>query len=115
MVAVRYQRDALTTPRGLLSALQDLFPDFGDEELSQDIETGEASLHAVIAEFRGFFSSAASTDRQLTSLSTLIAECVRTPDLLENAVGTCLLEALERNDRLWKFLSPEVKAYARAY
>jgi hypothetical protein len=98
-----------------MSALQDMFPDFGDEELAQEIETGEASLHTVMAEFRGSFRSAASTDRQLTSLSALIAECVRTRDLLENAVGTCFLEALKRNERVWKFLPPEVKAYIRAY
>jgi len=114
-MAIKHQRDELTTPRGLLAALQRVFPEFGDDELIRNVESGEGNLHTVMTEFRGSFRSEECTSRQLTDFTVLLAECVAEQDLLENAVGTCFLEALGRKDPLWKLLPPKVKAYIRAH
>src|SRR5688572_23076487 len=110
-------RDALTSPQGLASALRSLFPDFGDEELFEEIRSGEASLHSVMIEFSGQFNAAAAQSAQLSGLASLVSQSVATTDSLENAVGTCFLEHLrqvDRQGRLWKCLSPDVRAYIRA-
>ena len=104
------------SPQGLLSALRGWFPQFGDGELLNEVETGEANLHTVMREFSSFdFTS--GTERQLTGLAALRRECVAETDLLENACGTCFLEHLRQIDKrkaLWNVLPAEVQAYVRA-
>lgn len=117
-MAVRYQREDLTSPAGLLSALQDLFPDFGDEELLEEVRSGDANLHTVMSDFSSSFNASSAEQSQLAGLASLISQCVAIPDRLENAVGTCFLEHLRQIDGgafLWKCLSPEVKAYVRTH
>src|SRR3954464_8693661 len=99
-----YLREDLLNPEGLLSALRGLFPQFGDGELLNEVETGEANLHTIMHEFSSF-DFTAGTERQLTGLAALLRECVAERDLLENAVGTCFLEHLGQIDKgksLWK-------------
>ncbi|MGH6862106.1 MAG: hypothetical protein ACRECY_17795 [Phyllobacterium sp.] len=115
-MAVHYSREVLTEPIALLSALQNLFPDFVDEELVQDIHSGDAGLHTVIRAFASSFDASTARPSQLAGLARLIGHCVAFPDRLENAVGTCFLEHLHQIDGqgvLWKFLSPDVVAYMR--
>lgn len=115
---VTYSRVDLVTPLGLMSALRDLFPDFGDEELEQEVQAGEASLHTVMREFLTSFRPAEREEKQLNRLASLVSQCVSMTDDLENAVGTCFLEHLRQVDKgraFWKYLSPEVKEYVRAH
>ena len=117
-MAEKYLREVLTSPHGLLSALRDRFPSFGDEELWVDVLGGDADLHTVMREFSSYFEAPAAEPSQLAGLASLISQCVAVPDELENAVGTCFLEHLRQTDRcgtLWKCLSPDVKAYVRAH
>jgi hypothetical protein len=117
-MAVRFTRDDLLSPDGLLAALRALFPDFGDDELVADIQSDAANLHTVMIEFCGWFRAAAATESQLTGLGSLMSHCVATTDSLENAVGTCFLEHLRRIDRrrlLWKCLPQDVKSYVRTH
>lgn len=117
-MTVKYSRDDLVTPDGLLAALQNLFPDFGDEGLFADIRSGDASLHGVMLEFSSSFNANAADPSQLAGLATLLNQCVGVPDSLENAVGTCFLEHLHQIDKhrvLWKRLPPDVKAHLRAH
>ena len=116
-MAVRYTRGDLATPDGLLTALQRLFPDFGDEELVAASKAGEATLHTIMIEFSCAFDASASTQSQLTGLASLMSQCVTATDKLENAVGTCFLEHLRQIDRrriFWKCLSPDVRSYVQA-
>jgi hypothetical protein len=115
-MAVRHTRDDLATPDGLLTALQRLFPAFGDDELVAVVQSGEANLHTVVIEFSSSFDASASTQSQLTGLASLMSLCVAAKDELENAVGTCFLEHLRQLDRrriLWKYLSPDVRSYVQ--
>lgn len=116
-MAKQYPREELATPVGLLTALQDLFPDFSDDELAKDIRSGEASLHTVMREFSSAFRAASTKPPQLAGLASLVGQCVSASDELENAVDTCLLEHLRQIDKggvLWAYLSPEVRAHVRA-
>jgi len=111
-------RQALMAPLGLMSALGQLFPDFPDECLREDVQAGEASLHTVMTDFGSTFDAASSDEAQLRGLAEIVSECVREIDVLENAVGTCFLEHLRQRDRrsiFRKYLSPEVKTYMRTY
>jgi hypothetical protein len=113
-MATRYRREDLVRPDGLLTALRDLFPDFGDEDLAQDVRAGGASLHTVMMEFSSTFQAASAQPSQLAGLAALIGQCVSIPDELESAVGTCLLEHLRQIDKsraLWTRLSPEVRTH----
>ena len=113
-----YRREDLARPDALMTALRSLFPDFGDDELSQEVRSGDANLHTVMREFSSSFSAASAEPSQLTGLASLIGECIAASDDLENAVGTCFLEHLRQIDKgglLWKRLSPEVKAYVGAH
>jgi hypothetical protein len=117
-MAVRFTRDELASPASLLAALQALFPDFGDEELAADIQSGEANLHTIMMEFASFFRAAAAKPAQLSGLASLMGQCVAATDELENAVGTCFLEHVRQTDRpgiFWKCLSPDVKTYIQTH
>jgi hypothetical protein len=113
MVA-KYSREELLTPIGLMSALQNLFPDFPDADLVGRVDTGEANLHTVMMEFCGSFDAARSKESQLAGLANLMRQCISTPDDLENAAGTCFLEALGPRDAFWRHLPADIKSYIRA-
>ena len=113
----RHRREELVRPDGLLTALRDVFPDFGDEELAQDVRVGDANLHTIMTEFSSTFRPTSAEPSQLAALASLIGASVTVSDELENAFGTCFLEHLRQIDKggaLWTHFSPDVKAYVRA-
>ena len=115
-MALLYSREMLIEPNALLLALQSIFPDFGGEELFEDIRAGEASLHTIMIAFASWFDAKAAKPSQLSGLAALIGHCVSIPNHLENAVATCLLEHLHQIDKqgiLGKFLSLDVVTYLR--
>jgi hypothetical protein len=114
----QYSREDLMSPEALLSAPRELFPQFGDDELVEDVASGEATLLPVMSDVCSEFDAIRSEERQLAQLASLLQECVRIEDNLENAVGTCFLEHVDRSARhnpLWSHLAPEVKTYIRTH
>jgi hypothetical protein len=116
-MAVKYEREALTTPGGLTAVLQDLFPHFADQEFLEELQTGETNLHTVMREFCSSFDAARSSEAQLIGLAKLMKESISEDDNLANAVGTCFLEHLRQVDRknmFWKYLPADVRSHIRA-
>jgi hypothetical protein len=107
------------TPKQLLASLRNIFPDFGDGDIVQDVEESHVSLHTVVRHFNDYFGATRiePSDRQLASLGQLLSEAVAVDDILENAVATCLLEHLHQVGRyrsLAPYLSKRTKARTRA-
>jgi hypothetical protein len=114
----------------LLSQLQAIFPEFGEEVL-EDFELRKEAgiledpekpvgLHAVMMHFSCHGWPADDPElanRQLKALGELLSEAVAVDDLFENAVSTCLLEHLGQIERYWMlapYLSPLAKRKCRA-
>ena len=89
-------------PMTLLALLQEIFPQFGDEEIAQEVEESEVGLHCLMRNFTEYFGSLGgrASEEQLRALAALLDEAVSVDDVLENAVSTCLLEHLGQIDRL---------------
>ncbi|HEV2547764.1 MAG TPA: hypothetical protein VGU20_10530 [Stellaceae bacterium] len=106
-------------PRQLIAFLQEIFPNFGDDDVIREAESSDNGLHAVMRAFAGYLSARRTEPaaHQLRSLGHLLDEAVALDDRLEEAVSTCLLEHLRQIDHykaLAPYLSPRAKARTRA-
>jgi hypothetical protein len=91
-----------STARELWTRLTALFPGFTEYHTLAELEESErddtATLHSVMFPFTQFFGGRHTTftDKQLSTLGTLLNESVAVEDDLENAVSTCFLEHLHQ-------------------
>lgn len=102
------------TSQELYAALEAIFPEFGSEDLLDDLKTSDYGLHTVMHRFTEHFGAEGSTasERQLQALGGLINEAVAVDDQLENAVSTCMLEHF-RQIKVYKILSPYLSRTAK--
>jgi hypothetical protein len=102
-------------PMQLLASLSDIFPQFGQEDLAEDVaEAGKIGLHCAMRNFTDYFSEnhREFSEHQLASLGRLLNEAVTVDDNLENAVSTCMLEHLHQING-YEILSPYLSRKAR--
>jgi len=85
------------TPEELLNRLFVIFPQFRNQ-YDGSIRDQSSTYHSVLMAFTPFFGSelASFSQAQLRSFGELINEAVKQNDVLENALGTCLLEHLHQ-------------------
>jgi len=103
-------------PMELLASLTGIFPQFGQEDVVEDVTDSPAGvgLPCVMHNFTQYFGADHQefSERQLTSLGQLLDEAVMVDDQLENAVSTCMLEHL-RQINGYKALSPYLSKTAK--
>jgi hypothetical protein len=106
------------TARELWNALVELFPGFGDDGASEELEMrereGTPALHFVMMEFTSYFggNTEAFSEQQLKAFGSLVNEAVLVDDDLENAISTCFLEHLHQV-RSYKVLAPHLSVRAK--
>jgi hypothetical protein len=94
-------------PLQLMALLHELFPQFGNDDEIQKVQSCEHSLHYVMSSFTYYFGDRRGelSERQFLALGHLLDEAVAVDDALENAVSTCFLEHLRQIDS-YKLLAP---------
>jgi hypothetical protein len=84
--------------------------------LIEDIRSGGANLHTVMAEFASGFRATGSEPSKLTGLASLLNLCIERPGSLKNAAAHASSSTCARSTAIDFFgngLSPEVKTYIR--
>ena len=110
-------KSAPSSPSELRKALAAIFPmlprDFGEQGESV-FESAGPTYDSMLRDFAQFFAKNADqlTERQLVRLAELVVRARATPGPLEDAMGTCFLDAtreLRVHDRLEPFLAAAEK------
>jgi len=101
------------TPEQLLEVLCGMFPDFRQYH-GREVEAATPTYHSVLRVFTCFFGTGrtAFSENQMRALAELVNGAVTEGGLLENAIGTCMLEHL-RQIGCERILRPHLSKLAR--
>ena len=102
----------------LVERLCEVLPAFRSEwaEITEDDPFPSKSLHSVYMAFFPFAASAQLSEQEIEAIASIFNVEVAKGGNAENAVSTCILEHLGKEQfsrRLWRYLDPAARAQAR--